>query len=125
MVSGWRGNGPPRSSRNGTPSKGRPGRAIIGVAPGPGVFPTESTMPISGLVIEVKPGSEAAIAAEVNALPGLEVTETGQGVLIATLDTLSVKEDKAANQRLGEVAGVLAVNVAFTSVEDCAGNGRS
>ncbi len=82
-------------------------------------------MPISGLVIEVKPGSEAAVAADVNVLPGVEVTETGQGVLIATLDTVSVSEDKVANQRLAEVDGVLAVNVAFTSVEDCAGNGRS
>ena len=80
-------------------------------------------MPISGLVIEVKPGSEAAVAADLNALPGVDVTETGQGVLIATLD--SVNEDKEANKRLSEVAGVVAVNIAFTSVEDCAGNGRS
>jgi len=82
-------------------------------------------MPISGLVIEVKPGSEAAVAAEVNALPCVEVTETGQGVLIATLDTASVNEDKAANERLADVPGVMAVNIAFTSVEDCAGSGRS
>jgi len=82
-------------------------------------------MPISGLVIAVPPGREADVAEMAAALPGLEVTETGNGVLIATLDTPSVKEDKAANQRLAEVPGVLAVSVAFTSVEDCAGNGRS
>jgi len=76
-------------------------------------------MPISSVILDVRAGDESAVVGRVTALAGVEVTSTGVAVVIVTTDTPSIEADRALTERLRDVPGVVAANVAFCSMEDC------
>jgi len=76
-------------------------------------------MPISSVILDVKAGDEAAVAARLAALEGVEVSSSSRGVVIVTTDTPSIEADRTLTESLREVPGVPAAHVAFCSMEDC------
>ncbi len=76
-------------------------------------------MPVSGVVLEVKEGTEREVAGSFVDVRGIEVMEIGDKHLILTTDTERVEEDRALTGALEKWPGVVSAKVVFTNMEDC------
>lgn len=76
-------------------------------------------MPISGVVLEVKEGTEQEVANTFVDIRGIQVMEIGEKHLILTTDTERVEEDRALTSSLEKWPGVVSAKVVFTNMEDC------
>lgn len=73
---------------------------------------------ISSAVVTSLPGREAAIAARIDAMPGLEVMALGHGKIVVVLEGGSVGEVGNLLTEIAGMAGVVSANMVFEHVED-------
>ena len=76
-------------------------------------------MPISAVVLEVKPGDEKLVAESISKIPCVDIQEIGIKHITVTTDTQRSEEDKALTSALERLPNVLSAQVVFTNMEDC------
>lgn len=76
-------------------------------------------MPISSMLVEVEPETEADVSRCLTAMGGVTVQATGGGRIVVVTDTASLEADRDLTAAIREVPHVTHANVVFTNVEDC------
>ncbi|MFZ5574313.1 MAG: chaperone NapD [Pseudomonadota bacterium] len=76
-------------------------------------------MNLSGILVMTRPENLSAVAAELNALPGVEVHhEDAVGRLVAVLEAESVRAEADGLRRIKTIPGVLMAEMVFHYFED-------
>lgn len=76
-------------------------------------------MPISGVVIKCRPGSEDHVAQQARHLPGVEVyAALPDGQVVAVIESETVNGEADLAMQLQQIEGVLSVQIAYHNFED-------
>ena len=75
-------------------------------------------MPITGLLLTCQPDQMEQIERVVDERPKSEVRATRAEQLIVVTDTVDLSEDRCEVEALGNIPGVVAVQVVYCNVED-------
>ncbi len=83
-------------------------------------------MPISGVVVSCRPGTEGRVAEQAALLPGVEVhASLPDGQVIAVIEAASVQAEVDLASQLEQLDGVISVQVAYHNFEDLSREGGS
>ena len=76
-------------------------------------------MPISGIVIRIDAEKRVEISEKIEAIPGLELSETPPGsFIVAVLDTETMAEEESLFKQVSDLPGVNNVTMSYHNFED-------
>ncbi len=76
-------------------------------------------MPISGIVIRIDADQRVAVSEQIEAMPGLELTETPPGeTLVAVLEADTLADEEALFKQVSDLPGVNNVTMSYHNFED-------
>lgn len=76
-------------------------------------------MPISGLVVQVRPEQRASVSEQLAAMDGIEVVATPESApIVVVVEAQSVRDEETLYKSIRDLPGVISVGLSYHNFED-------